>query len=106
MAGSDLVWQAEAGAEVADGMHEVHEEAELGLAQQLVAVYVTQTPHLSSNHGTQDMTLKTWDSRHGLHTWAQVTGEFRDRKGETPDCCCQQDCSETAKETLQTVAVT
>lgn len=59
MAGRDLVRQAEAGAEVADGVHEVHEEAELGLAQQLVAVYVTQTPHLSSNHGTQDMRLKT-----------------------------------------------
>ena len=50
LAGRDLVWQAEAGAKVADGVHEVHEEAELWLAQQLVAVYVTQTPHLGSSH--------------------------------------------------------
>ena len=48
--GSNLVRQAEAAAKVAQGMHEVHEKAELWLAQQLVAVHVTQRKHLQSKH--------------------------------------------------------
>lgn len=88
MAGRDLIWQAEAGAEVADGVHEVHEEAELRLAQQLVAVYVAQTPHLGSRHKTvQRQTRSRYKKK--LQKLQTVVLHTENTKDSTGQLSCQ-----------------
>ena len=61
----NLVGQVEADTKVTQGMHEVHEEAELGLAQQLVAVHVTQTPHLF-DRPTKTLTVERVRPAHSI----------------------------------------